>query len=87
VGQRSPIGIVGAQWQKQQSAGVARKDSRSDLAAYLARRHEKLIKGQANRHIVQPQEYGGLNTLLDREKPNPEDSRVNNQCLPSYQDT
>jgi hypothetical protein len=38
----------------------------------LAHRDEKLVEGQASGHLLKPQAY----PLLDREKPNREDSAV-----------
>ena len=70
VRQRLPILLAGRERQKHQAAGVAGEPRCSHPGADLAHRYEQLIEGQASGHIVEPQAY----PLLDREKPNPEDS-------------
>ncbi len=92
VRQRLPVRLGRGERQEHQGARVARRAEGGNTRADLAHRHEQLVEGQASGHIVKPQ--SSPNPLLDREKPNPEDSaRVQNvsgsqrigavTCLPS----
>ena len=70
VGQNPEVRVGRGERQEQQGARIAGKQRSGNPCADLAHRNEQLVEGQANGHIVKPQAY----PLLDREKPNPEDS-------------
>jgi hypothetical protein len=76
--ERVPIGVGRFCAEQQHGARMAREDCSTDAGAALAHRHYELLEREANRHRNLTARMALAMPLLDREKPNPEDSPVDN---------